>query len=144
MTPCLSSQTLSQCISKTFTKQMIDLFDSEDPRERDYLKTLMHRIYGKFMPLRTQIREQIMNLLLRVTYECDSHNGLTEVLEIFSSIVSGYTVPLKEEHRTFFKKVIVPLHKVKTLNIFNQQLSQCVKNYLEKDNSLALPLVQGF
>jgi serine/threonine-protein phosphatase 2A regulatory subunit B' len=35
---------------------MIDLFDSEDPRERDFLKTIMHRIYGKFMALRTQIR----------------------------------------------------------------------------------------
>ena len=60
-----------------------------------------------------------MNLLLRVTYESDSHNGLTEVLEIFSSVVSGYTVPLKSEHKSFFVKVMVPLHKVKCLSNFN-------------------------
>jgi serine/threonine-protein phosphatase 2A regulatory subunit B' len=60
-----------------------------------------------------------MNLLLKVTYESDSHNGLTEVLEIFSSIISGYTVPLKNEHREFFVRVIIPLHKVKTLSVFN-------------------------
>ena len=28
--------------------QLLALFDSEDPRERDFLKTTLHRIYGKF------------------------------------------------------------------------------------------------
>jgi serine/threonine-protein phosphatase 2A regulatory subunit B' len=54
-----------------------------------------------------------MNLLLKVTYEYETHNGLTELLEILSSIVSGFTMPLKPEHRDFFNKVMVPLHKVK-------------------------------
>ena len=26
--------------------RFLELFDSEDPRERDYLKTILHRIYG--------------------------------------------------------------------------------------------------
>lgn len=54
-----------------------------------------------------------MNLLLKVTYEYETHNGLTELLEILSSIVSGFTIPLKPEHKDFFNKVMVPLHKVK-------------------------------
>ena len=29
-----------------FLVKLLDLFDSEDPRERDYLKTILHRIYG--------------------------------------------------------------------------------------------------
>ena len=98
---------------------MLDLFDSEDPRERDYLKTILHRIYGKFMVLRTPIRVQVMNLLLKVTYEYENHNGLTELLEILSSIVSGFTTPLKPEHQEFFLRVMVPLHKVKQLSNFN-------------------------
>jgi serine/threonine-protein phosphatase 2A regulatory subunit B' len=75
---------------------MLELFDSEDPRERDYLKTIMHRIYGKFMVLRAYIREQIMNLVLFITYEKEEHNGLTELLEILSSVISGFVSPLKE------------------------------------------------
>jgi serine/threonine-protein phosphatase 2A regulatory subunit B' len=98
---------------------MVDLFDSEDPRERDYLKTILHRIYGKFMTIRPQIRTQVMNLLLKVTYEYENHNGLTELLEILSSIVSGFTTPIKPEHKDFFNKVMVPLHKVKQLSTFN-------------------------
>ena len=37
-------------IDTQFLVRLLDLFDSEDPRERDYLKTILHRIYGKFMP----------------------------------------------------------------------------------------------
>ena len=45
--------------------QLLDLFDSEDPRERDFLKTVLHRIYGKFLGLRAFIRKQINNIFLR-------------------------------------------------------------------------------
>ena len=33
-------------IDTQFLVRLLDLFDSEDPRERDYLKTILHRIYG--------------------------------------------------------------------------------------------------
>ena len=98
MTTHIPTVTIASAISSTFIKQMVDLFDSEDPRERDYLKTILHRIYGKFMTLRNVIRTQVMNLLLKVTYEYENHNGLTELLEILSSIISGFNVPLKPEH----------------------------------------------
>jgi serine/threonine-protein phosphatase 2A regulatory subunit B' len=60
-----------------------------------------------------------MNVLFRVVYDNDPHNGLTELLEILSSITSGLVVPLRQEHQEFFKKVLVPLHKVKTLTTYN-------------------------
>ena len=34
-------------IDPTFCARFIEVFDSEDPRERDYLKTILHRIYGE-------------------------------------------------------------------------------------------------
>ncbi len=34
-------------IDQQFVLKLLELFDSEDPRERDYLKTILHRIYGK-------------------------------------------------------------------------------------------------
>ena len=48
-----------------FLFQLLELFDSEDPRERDFLKTVLHRIYGKFLGLRAFIRKQINNIFLR-------------------------------------------------------------------------------
>ena len=86
---------MSQNITNSFISQFLELFDSEDPRERDYLKTILHRIYGKFMQLRGYVRSRVMNLILCITYEKEEHNGLTELLEILSSIVSGYASPLK-------------------------------------------------
>ena len=34
-------------IDQGFVTRLLELFDSEDPRERDYLKTILHRVYGK-------------------------------------------------------------------------------------------------
>ncbi|GBG00435.1 hypothetical protein Rsub_13091 [Raphidocelis subcapitata] len=33
-------------VDQHFVLKLLELFDSEDPRERDYLKTILHRIYG--------------------------------------------------------------------------------------------------
>jgi serine/threonine-protein phosphatase 2A regulatory subunit B' len=60
----------------------LELFDSEDPRERDFLKTVLHRIYGKFLGLRAFIRKQINNIFLRFIYETEHFNGVGELLEI--------------------------------------------------------------
>jgi serine/threonine-protein phosphatase 2A regulatory subunit B' len=98
MSPHIRPEQMIKYLNKSFTKSFIELFDSEDPRERDYLKTILHRIYGKYMTLRPYVKEQIMNLLLRITQEAENHNGLTELLEILGSITSGLTVPLRPEH----------------------------------------------
>ena len=45
----VKQELLVKYLSKSFIKNYLELFDSEDPRERDYLKTILHRIYGKFM-----------------------------------------------------------------------------------------------
>lgn len=51
--------------NSVFSLKLLDLFDSEDPRERDFLKTILHRIYGKFLGLRAYIRRQINNIFYR-------------------------------------------------------------------------------
>lgn len=72
-----------------FFVQLLELFDSEDPRERDFLKTVLHRIYGKFLGLRAFIRKQINNIFLRFIYETEHFNGVGELLEILGRFVSN-------------------------------------------------------
>lgn len=78
-----------------------------------------------------------------IIYEKEEHNGLTELLEILSSIISGFTNPLKDEHKHFAKNVLIPLHKVRGLQNFNTQLLTCMKNFLEKDKTLGIDLMTG-
>lgn len=143
MSSSLSTVQITRCLDNTFIQKMVELFDSEDPRERDYLKTILHRIYGKYMGIRTYIRLQVQNLLLRVTYEVEDHNGLSELFEIFSSIVNGFIAPLKQEHKDFFQKVLIPIHKVKSLSNFHGPLMQNIKHLIEKDHQLAVQLIIG-
>ncbi|XP_051154104.1 serine/threonine-protein phosphatase 2A 56 kDa regulatory subunit gamma isoform-like isoform X3 [Leptopilina boulardi] len=130
-------------IDHKFILQLLELFDSEDPRERDFLKTTLHRIYGKFLGLRAYIRKQINNVFYRFIYETEHHNGIAELLEILGSIINGFALPLKEEHKVFLLKVLLPLHKAKSLSVYHPQLAYCVVQFLEKDPSLTEPVIRN-
>ena len=118
-------------------QQLLELFDSEDPRERDFLKTTLHRIYGKFLGLRAFIRKQINNIFYRFVYETERHNGVAELLEILGSIINGFALPLKEEHKIFLLKVCntrllfrvslnIKKHKINTITILRHiKISNC-------------------
>ena len=122
---------------------MLELFDSEDPRERDFLKTTLHRIYGKFLNLRSFIRRSINNVFFQFIYETERFNGIAELLEILGSIINGFALPLKEEHKLFLTRVLIPLHKVKSLSMYHPQLAYCIVQFLEKDASLTEEVVLG-
>jgi len=141
--PDLQTSLAKRYIDQSFVLQILELFDSEDPRERDFLKTVLHRIYGKFLGLRAYIRRQINNIFLRFIYETEKFNGVAELLEILGSIINGFALPLKPEHRMFLLRVLIPLHKTKTLNQYQAQLAYCVVQFMEKDPSLTEPVVLG-
>ena len=129
--------------SQRFCYQLIELFDSEDPRERDYLKTILHRIYGKFMNHRSFIRKTIGNVFFRFVYETERHNGVGELLEILGSIINGFAIPLKKEHLSFLQRALIPLHKPKNVHLYHQQLSYCIVQYVEKDPDTVVPVLRG-
>merc|ERR1712151_874653 len=49
----------------------------------------------------------------------------------------------KDEHKEFLIKALIPLHKVKSLGSFNQQLSYCMAQYVEKDGRLAYDIIMA-
>ncbi|MCJ1279880.1 Serine/threonine-protein phosphatase 2A 56 kDa regulatory subunit delta isoform [Puttea exsequens] len=130
-------------IDHQFVLQLLELFDSEDPRERDFLKTTLHRIYGKFLNLRSYIRRSINNVFFQFIYETERFNGIAELLEILGSIINGFALPLKEEHKLFLTRVLIPLHKVKSLSMYHPQLAYCIVQFLEKDAALTEEVVLG-
>lgn len=154
-----------------FTFQLLNLFSSEDSRERDYLKTILHRIYGKMMALRYEFRLAVTQKVMLLHTVCvhiyiysafirksiqhlfaffvsdpeATHRGVAELLEILGrsgtcrfflsdchtvfssrSIINGFARPLKEEHKFFLEKSLIPLHKARSFSTFSQQLTYCV------------------
>lgn len=130
-------------IDHSFVLRLLDLFDSEDQREREYLKTILHRIYGKFMVHRPFIRKTINNIFYQFIFETEKHNGIAEMLEILGSIINGFALPLKEEHKLFLTRALIPLHKPKCVSMYHQQLSYCVTQFVEKDVKLADTVIKG-
>lgn len=141
--PDFTTNSSKKYIDQHFILQLLDLFDSEDPRERDFLKTTLHRIYGKFLNLRAFIRRSINYVFFQFIYEWERHNGIAELLEILGSIINGFALPLKEEHKVFLTRVLIPLHKAKSLTLYHPQLAYCVVQFLEKDPSLTEEVIGG-
>lgn len=100
------------------------------------MKTTLHRIYGKFLNLRSYIRRSINNVFFQFIYETERFNGIAELLEILGSIINGFALPLKEEHKLFLTRVLIPLHKVRSLAMYHPQLAYCIVQFLEKDAAL--------
>lgn len=136
-------KTARKYIDQAFITKLLFLFDSEDSRERDFLKTILHRIYGKFMQHRAFIRKSINNVFYHFVYNTGRHNGIAELLEILGSIINGFALPLKDEHKSFLRQALMPLHKVKHMSIYHPQLSYCITQFCEKDARLTVEIIQG-
>ncbi|KAG6526341.1 serine/threonine protein phosphatase 2A 57 kDa regulatory subunit B' theta isoform-like [Zingiber officinale] len=130
-------------IDHSFVLKLINLFDSEDFREREYLKMILHRIYGRFMVYRPFIRKAINNIFYQFIFETEKHNGIAELLEVLESIINGFALPLKEEHKLFLVRALIPLHKPKCMGIYHQQLSHCITQFIVKDCKLADNVIRG-
>ncbi|KAJ3692831.1 hypothetical protein LUZ60_011926 [Juncus effusus] len=127
-------------INRAFLSNLAVRFQSEDSLERERLKNIYHLLYTKLMHERCFMRKCMNNTLLQFALEScnnEKHFGIKELLEIYGSIINGFAVPLKEEHKIFLKKVLVPLHKPKTLGFYHKQLSYCMMEFVKKDTDLA-------
>jgi serine/threonine-protein phosphatase 2A regulatory subunit B' len=67
-------------VDQAFIRNWIELFDAEDPRERDYVKTVLHRMYGKFMSYRSSIRKIISQVFFRFIYETGRYVSIFSIL----------------------------------------------------------------
>lgn len=86
----------------------------------------------------------INNNEIRVAFFVSRFSFLCSVVsEYVCSIINGFALPLKAEHKQFLVKVLLPLHKVKCLSLYHAQLAYCIVQFLEKDPFLTEPVVRG-
>ncbi|XP_015576052.1 serine/threonine protein phosphatase 2A 57 kDa regulatory subunit B' beta isoform [Ricinus communis] len=134
---------LRSYIDESFITNLLYLFQSEDPRERESLKNAYHRIYSRFTFYRSFMRKSMNDVFLHYVFESEKHCGIGELLEIWGSIINGFTVPLKEEHKLFLMRVLVPLHKTKGMQVYHRQLSYCVNQFVQKEPMLGGIVIRG-
>lgn len=140
----LEAKLLGEYIKDSFILNLLALFKSDDPRERDSLKNLYHRIYSKFHGSRSFMRKAMNDVFLNYTFESDEkHSGIGDLLEIWGTIINGFSVPLKEEHRVFLMRVLMPLHRPKGMQAYHKQLAYCVSQFVEKEPVLGVAVVRG-
>lgn len=133
-------------LDKRFVTQLVELLETDDPREREDLKTLVSRIFGKFSSFRSTVRRAIQSFCQRAV--CLEHGeapayGLSEVLEILSQrVISSFSSPLRQEQKDLLTQVVLPLYKLDFLSCFHSSLKDAVRVFCKKDATLIKPTVQ--
>jgi len=145
----IDKKTMKKHLQGAFLENLIHLFSSCDDREPQYVKIIVHAIYGRFMALRKSIRKHLSDYCYHYVYlstsgprDAASWQGLPEILEIFCSIFQGLNVPVKPDYHVVLRNVIVPLHKSFHLDEFHEQLLQCCTQFVTKDPYSA-PVILG-
>jgi len=143
----IDKKTMKKHLQGAFLENLIHLFSSADDREPQYVKIIVHAIYGRFMALRKSIRKHLSDYCYKYVYtstlrDITSWQGLPEILEIFCSIFQGLNVPVKPDYHIVLRNVIVPLHKSFHLDEFHEQLLQCCTQFVTKDPYSA-PVILG-
>ncbi|KAF6176255.1 hypothetical protein GIB67_023546 [Kingdonia uniflora] len=137
------TKTLRSYIDHSFLTNLLTLFQTEDPRERDVLKNVYHQIYSKLTFYRSYMRKSMNDVFLHFAFETDRHCGIGELLEIWGSIINGFTVPLKEDHKLFLMRILIPLHKPKGMPAYHRQLAYCISQFVQKEPVLGEVVVKG-
>ena len=130
-------------VSAPLVTSIVDQFDSYDVRERDYVKTITHRIYGKLTNRRAQIRRMACETFYRHSHEESEHNGIAEVLQILGSIINGFAVPVKQNHKDMLAQALMPLHRLGDVLDYQAELKYCMVQYVLKEGEFAEPVVDG-
>ena len=89
----------------------MELLDSEEPKEREYLKIILHRLYAKLVARRKMIRKAITDCFFTLIHETYKFNGVSELLDILAGLVS-----LKVSHNTKCNQWVCSSSKRRTCN----------------------------
>ncbi|RHY33836.1 hypothetical protein DYB32_008751 [Aphanomyces invadans] len=139
----LDKQVRKDFFTPRFVSQLVGLFKSPSYKERQLLKTVLHRLYYKLTQRRALIRKEIAHVFYEYVYESSNYYGVTELLEILGSIINGFACPIKDEHVVLLEKSLVPLHSTQAYTSYHQQLMYCMIQFVSKDHVLYTPIARG-
>ncbi|CAE8600586.1 unnamed protein product [Polarella glacialis] len=135
-----SSMAQSAGLDKVFLQSALELFESDDPRERDALKGILGKFYSRLSPLRSSVRKGIQSFCLRAVYlegNAAPQSGIAEVLDVLlSRVVGSFPSPLKQEHRDLFFKILLPLYKLDTVLFYHTQLQDLIRSFVKLESGL--------
>lgn len=143
LNPLVDRKQLRDLVDAKFIAQYLDLFESEDPLERESLKVTLHRIYVHLVSRRKQIRAKIGAIFEAAAHDLVPHPGLADLVEFYASIVSGFNSPLQEEHLRAFRGTVLPLQKLPNYRDFQKPLGVCLTLFVCKEEALAPEVVKS-
>ena len=123
---------------KKVSYSIIHTISSPDKREREKLCKIFHHYYVALVSQRAFVRKFASDFFMSVAQNEISPIGTAELLSAYIPVVSGFKVPLLQDHVQTFSNIILPLHKSPYLLNFHVQLVNLITTFIEKQRSLGI------
>lgn len=133
---------LADMLSFDLFKLSIYLFRTYNPDEQDKLVNLFAVLYPKLNEYRSFAHEIICYEFIRIINDNEPFTVTRPLLRVYSLIINGFKVPLSQNKLETFKNIIMPLHKHLYLDYFGKELIIATTQFLEKESSLAIPILE--
>ncbi|GKU92989.1 hypothetical protein SLEP1_g6637 [Rubroshorea leprosula] len=145
LTDFVTDPRCSTSFSRPVILKILDLFESEDERERVALATLLKGIYDRFPEHRVFIRKSVYDIFCQFNCSSDSkHNGIPELLTFLKDVIGKRgSLCLEDEFRVLLLRSLIPLYKSKWLVMFYPYLRNCIAEFNVKDRKIADSVTQG-
>ncbi len=91
--PDFHHQVAKQYIDHDFVLRILDCLTVKTREKEIASKQTLHRIYGKFLSLRSFIRKSFNNVFCSLPTKPNEFNGIGELLEILGSIIMDLRYP---------------------------------------------------
>lgn len=152
-TPEFICEVAEPYISDDLLRCLVGRFEVTQPEEAAFLRDTLHWLYSSFPEKRSSLRTRIGGVLSR--FKRSPHKGVrvNELLEVLGQVVRGFSTPLTAIHKDLLFRVLIPLHQpnemaewrdqLPLLQMYHEPLVYCLNQFLEKDPSLVVKVIEG-
>ena len=128
-------------LNSTFLLHFAHNYHSHDPREQKQITLVLYRIYASLPECRDSVKFAIQMCLQEYMEGEGCAEGVGEALGFYLLILKGMAIPIRDEHRVFLKKYLLALIRLPRIEAIFANWEKCLKQYIEKDPSFAIPIV---
>lgn len=127
-----------------FIRGLVERFYVHDPSEEvEVAKLLLHRVYAKYVSLRRCFRSSMNDVIEAYIFNDQYCVGMSEILDVYAAIISGFVKPLKKENVELFHRVFIPLMKKAYLGDYSERFTHCLHLFNTKDNTMVREVLRS-
>ncbi|KAK2948467.1 putative Serine/threonine-protein phosphatase 2A 56 kDa regulatory subunit delta [Blattamonas nauphoetae] len=129
-------------ITRDFVSSIFTRLESSSEEEHKLVKEILFLLFARYVCHRGLIRKTVGVILSSQSNDTVRLPGIRALLDFVLSLVSGFSIPVKQDNRDFIFMYVLPLFTAPTLQTFVDVLKPIILVFAQKDESFLASLLR--